>query len=220
MLDYTKSCNNMFYSNATIVNLDDYIEYSDTSNVEQMKAMFYACYPLKRIPNMDTSNVWTMENFAYGCTSLSYVPNLNTSKLTIAKNAFQNCQKLITIEGLDLRSCNTVSGLVSGCSKLTNLTLYNIKKSIFIGYGTSYGHLLTIESLLNCCQECINTGSALTLTAGTENMTKLADVYVKLTGEPEVDSTLPKLPMVQCESTDEGAMLVADYMALKQWSLA
>ena len=79
------------------------------------------------------------------------------------------------------------------------------------------GHM---TQLLDLCQECVNVNTSRKLTVGTTNMNKLANVYVKLTNEPEEDETLPKIPMVQCESTDEGAMLIKDYMLLKNWSLA
>ena len=62
--------------------------------------------------------------------------------------------------------------------------------------------------------------SSRTLTVGTANLEKLSTVYVKLTSEEEENSSYPKLPCTVCESTDEGAMLISDYMALKQWTLA
>lgn len=192
----------------------------NTSNVNTMQSAFYKCSKLTTIPAFDTSKVGMMASTFESCTALTSVPALNTSNVYSFYGTFNGCTNLITVNGLNMIKASTVSSMFNKCTNLTNLTLYNIKINLTVGSGTSYGHLLTIESLLNTCQECINVNAARTLTVGSANITKLSSVYVKLTNEPEADSTLPKLPMVQCESTDEGAMLVADYMALKQWSLA
>ena len=77
-----------------------------------------------------------------------------------------------------------------------------------------------LDTLLNTIQELVDTGSSKNLTIGSANLEKLANVYVKLTGEAEEDETLPKLPFEVCESTDEGAMLISEYVALKKWSIA
>ncbi len=95
----------------------------------------------------------------------------------------------------------------------------NIKVNLQVGSGTSWGHLLTVDSLVHLCQELVNVGSSRTLTVGSANLEKLASVYVKLT-VPEAEDTTGKLPCVVCESTDEGAMLIEDYIALKHWQLA
>ncbi len=195
----------------------------DTSKVTNMYMMFAGCENLKTIPQFDTSNVTDMgylfRNAMNYAVALETIPVLDTSKVTNMQYMFENQNNLITVEGLNLIKITSVSYVTSmfkGCTKLTNLTLYNIKVNLTIGSGSTYGHLLTIESLLNTCQECIKQSSTRTLTVGTANIEKLASVYVKLTDTTDVS----KYPMVQCESTDEGAMLVADYMALKNWSLA
>lgn len=114
----------------------------------------------------------------------------------------------------------STSSAFNNCKSLEILNIKNIKSSLQIGSGTTYGHLLTLDSLLNTIQECINAGSALTLTIGTANIEKLANVYVRLTNEAEEDESNPKLPMEVCESTDEGAMTITEYMTLKNWSIA
>lgn len=225
LLDLCKSCAYMFYfgfNGNNVTDLTGFFEFGDTSEVIDMRQMFRGIYTTT-IPQIDTAKVTNMEGMFQYCYKLTTLPALNTSKVTNMTQMFDGCYELITITELDMISIsnrNYVSSMFNECKKLTNLTLYNIKINLTIGSGSTYGHLLTIESLLNTCQECINVNASRTLTVGSANITKLSEVYVKLTNEPEVDSTLPKLPMVQCESTDEGAMLVADYMALKQWSLA
>ena len=62
-------------------------------------------------------------------------------------------------------------------------------------------------------------GSSRTLTVGSANLEKLTNIYVKLTDEPN-NNLHSKLPMIQCESTDEGAMTITEYMAQKGWVLA
>lgn len=53
-----------------------------------------------------------------------------------------------------------------------------------------------------------------TLTMGSANMTKLEGVYCKIT-----DTTNEKLPMELCESTDEGAITIDDYVIAKGWQI-
>lgn len=167
----------------------------------------------------DTSNAYNMANMFYGCNSLYVIPALDTKLCSNFKSICSNCKSLHTVEQLDLRSATLVTAMFSNCSNLTTLNLKNIPINLQVG-SSSYGSLLTLESLIGLCQECIQSTSSLTLTVGTANLNKLANVYVKLTNEPEEVDGFIKLPMVQCESTDEGAMTIADYMALKNWVLA
>jgi hypothetical protein len=74
------------------------------------------------------------------------------------------------------------------------------------------------------CKECRKTSSSLTLTVGTANLAKLEGIYVKLidiTDDMRAEDDLidEKYPFVQCESTDDGAMTIADYMTTKMWTL-
>ena len=208
----------MFYycSNLTEVPL------LDTSNVTYMGYMFYQCERFETFPQFDTSKVTNMTNICYyNCYRLKTIPVLNTSNVTNMSRAFQACYQLETVEGLDLIKVTSNTGMFANCSKLTNLTLYNIKASLQIGSGTAYGHLLTVDSLVNCCKECINTGSSRTLTMGTANTEKLASVYVKFTDSSVTTiATDTKGEVEVCESTDTGAMLIENYMLLKNWQIA
>lgn len=220
LLDYTKSARNLFSSNKNVIDVTEYIVYEDTSNVTNMSAMFYDSPNLITIPPLDVSNVTNMSYmFAY-CYSLTTIPLLDTSNVKNMEQMFYHCNSLTTIPLLDMRNATNVNQIFINCQKLINLTILNIKLNLQVGSSSSYGQLLTLESLIRLCQECINVNASRKLTVGSANITKLADVYVKLTGEAEEDETLPKIPMVQCESTDEGAMLIKDYMALKSWTLA
>lgn len=201
-VDATNSCDYLFY-NYTGDNVD-FISGLDTSNVKTMGSMYYNCRNLKTVPQLETSNVTDMISMHYNCSNLKTIPILNVIKV-------------ISPSGL--------MRIVTGCTNLTNLTILNIRINLQIGSGSGtsssdWGHLLTLDSLLNTIKELIDTGSSKTLTMGSGNLDKLANVYVKLTGEPEEDETLPKLPFVVCESTDEGAMLITDYVTLKNWSIA
>ena len=101
----------------------------------------------------------------------------------------------------------------------------NIKVNLQVGLGTSWGHLLTVDSLLHLCKELINVGESKTLTVGTANLEKLANIYVKtidITDEMRAEDDLidSKLPFEVCESTDDGAMLITSYVTQKNWKLA
>lgn len=107
---------------------------------------------------------------------------------------------------------------------MVNCYLRNIKTNLQVGSGTSYGHLLTLDSLTHLIYELRDTGSLKTLTVGSANLEKLANVYVKtvdITDEMRAEDDLidEKLPFVVCESTDEGAMLIIDYAVFKNWDI-
>jgi hypothetical protein len=56
---------------------------------------------------------------------------------------------------------------------------------------------------------------------GSANKNKLTNVYVKFTDPTKTTiATDEKGDVVVCESTDEGAMTITEYMTLKKWSLA
>ena len=196
----------------------------DTSTTESMAAMFYNCQSLTAIPELDTGKVTNMSSMFYDCRSLTAIPELDTGKVTNMNQMLYNCCNLTTIQMLDMRNIASVNGMVYNCQKLTDCSLRNIKSNLQVGFATNYGHLLTLDSLVHLIYELRNTGSMKTLTVGSANLKKLADVYVKfidITDEMRAEDDLidEKLPFVRCESTDEGAMLITDYVAEKKWQI-
>ena len=196
----------------------------DTSLVQSMNNMFYNCNALKSIPQLNTGNVTKIGNMFRGCNSLTSIPELNTVNVTLMDSLFYACTSLSTVTTLDMRSVTSAKDMFTDCSSLLDITLKNIKVNLTIGSGTSYGHLLSLNSLIGVIGELIDTGSTKTLTIGTANLEKIANVYVKLititdemrAADEFIDS---KLPFEVCESTDDGAMLMKDYVTRKNWSL-
>ena len=197
----------------------------DTSAVTSMSYMFQSCSSLTTIPQLDTSAVTTMNSMFQSCSSLTTIPQLDTSAVTNMYNMFNGCTNLTTIPQLDTSKVTNMNKIFQSCYKLTDCLLRNIKTNLQVGSGTSYGHLLTLDSLLFMIGELIDTGSSKTFTVGSANIEKLADVYVKtitITDEmraedPYIDQ---KLPFEVCESTDEGAALIVQYVKTKNWQLA
>lgn len=181
------------------------------------------CITLTTVPLFDTSKVTNMQHMFSNCQKLNVIPAFNTSNVWNMQNMFYCCYDLATVAELDIRNVTKPSSMFVNCYALTECWIRNIKVNLTVG-STSYGHLLTLESLLSLCKECRDTGSQKTLTIGSANLEKLANVYVKLidiTDEMRAEDDLidEKSPFVQCESTDEGAMLIADYMTTKNWVL-
>lgn len=200
---------------------------------DNVKSLYYEFYnyggtDLSILEGLDTSNVTNMTYMFYNCSNLTTIPQLDTSNVTDMTYMFYNCLRLETVSGLDLYSAQTLSSVFYNCKALTNLTLYNIRIALRIGSGTSYGHLLTLDSLINTVKELWDYSSGTTtytLTMGTANLAKITDTYVKLidiTDEMrEKDQYIDnKKPCEVCESADEGAMLLKDYATLKNWALA
>lgn len=225
------SMSRMFNKCSELTELD--VSNLKTSNVTTMYEMFASCAKLTSIDisTFNTSNVTSMYNmFAY-CRAITQVNinGLDTSNVTNMYGMFQDNAKLLNIIGvINMINITSTSLAFNNCTNLTNVTLKNIKVNLQLGSGTSYGHLLSLDSLTNAINELWNlTGStAKTLTIGTANLEKLANVYVKLvtiTDEMRAEDEYidNKLPCVVCDSTDEGAMLILDYaQTLKNWVIA
>ena len=196
----------------------------DTSKVTNMSMMFYNCSSLTTIPQLDTSKVTDTSNMFNYCTSLTTIPQLDTRKVTNMSYMFQSCKSLTTIQQLDMINVNSASSMFYNCVKLTNLSIKNIKIDLQVGSGTSYGHLLTVDSLLGLCKELITASSYKSLTIGSANLGKLANVYVKritITDEMREEDPLidQKIPFEVCDSTDNGAVLITNYTKSKKWTL-
>ena len=190
----------------------------DTSNVTSMGAMFYSCSSLATIPQLNTSKVTSMNDMFYGCSALQSIPQLDTSKVTRMDYMFTGCQTLQTIPLLNTSKVTNTNGMFSGCSALTNLTLLNIKVNLQIGSGTSWGHLLTLDSLINTVMELWNYSDGSKspkLTMGSANLEKIANTYVLVT-----DETTDKMTAEVCDSTTEGAITLEAFANKKGWTLA
>ena len=207
-------------------------ENLNVSKVTNASSMFYECEALM-VLDLSTWTLSVNTNFSgmfTSCISLTSLDlnSFDTSKATIMSSMFRNCSALTSILGeLDLYSATSNDGMFSSCSALTTVTLKNIRKALTIGSGTTYGHLLSVDSLVNAVKELWDYSSGTTtykLTMGTANTAKLTDIYVKLitptaeqiAADPYIES---KKPCEVCESTDEGAMLISDYTQLKNWQI-
>ena len=190
------------------------IPQMDTSKVTTMSYMFNNCPKLTSIPQMDTSNVTNTSAMFTSCSSLTTIPQMDTSKVTNMNSMFSNCRSLTTIPQMDMSNVTVINSMFNDCKNLTNLDLRNIKTNLQIGAGTSWGHLLTVDSLVNTIKELVTQTSYKTLTMGTANLKKIENLYCKI-----IDDTDPKKTMELCESTEEGAMTLTDYAQLKKWNI-
>lgn len=199
----------------------------DTNKVTNLAYMFRDCSNLHTIPQLDTSSAINMHYMFYGCSNLTVLPELKTSNAKIMIYMFSGCDKLTTVLFLDMRSATNVTSIFAGCKALTNLTIKNVKISLQIGSGTSWGHLLTDESIVNTFQELWDlTGSSTqTLTLSTPSNARTGAIYVKLVEVTDdmraqdeyIDN---KKPCVVCESSDDGAMTLKEYGISKNWNIA
>lgn len=196
-----------------------------THHIDSCMYIFEGCKGLKSIKKNKFSSTGNMTGAFQKCTGLEEVDVNITDKTYNFNGMFSGCTNLKTVKTLDMIKSLSQPSMFNSCTNLTELTLLNIKLNLQIGSADTWGHLLTLESLLNTIQELWNVGEERTLTVGSANLAKLANVYVKtvtITDEMRAaDANIDlKVPFEVCESTDEGAMLITQYASLlKQWTI-
>ncbi len=194
-----------FFASGARANLYDVIDTSKGKNFNRC----FAQSGISEFPDIDTSNG---ENFGYICNScakLLTVSKLNTSKAKDLSYAFYNSINIEKIENIDLNNKPNVNAMLNQCRSLTEFYPYNIRTSLQIASGTTWGHLLIVESLVHIAKECVK-GLNIMLTMGSANREKIANVYCRIT-----DYEHEKMTMELCESTAEDAMPLEDYLLLK-----
>lgn len=211
------------------------IEESDVEFMTEIPA--YWCYQAKQLASVELPDHMKriMDRAFNGCSAMKHL-KLPSNIEVISIEAFSGCafEKLTIPSSIkepkahcfgynySLKEVHadfanvSFSGIIpfSNCSELEIVDIKNIKGSFTVGTA-NYGDKVTVESLIGLCAECINVGSARTFTMNDTNLAKLANVYVRLLD----DDGSGKMPFEVCESTDEGAYLIEDYMQLKNWEM-
>ena len=117
----------------------EYLDLSnfDTSNVINMREMFYKCEKLKEIKGLnefDTNDVTNMGAMFASCPELEYLDlsNFDTSNVTIMNSMFSGCKRLKEIKGLNHFNTNKVTdmnGMFLSCSEIRYLDLSSFDTS-------------------------------------------------------------------------------------------
>ena len=182
--------------------------------------MFYGCESLVRSPSIYAPKAEDVDKMFQKCSNLVTVGTLDLGSPKNMSYMFDGCSSLVTIEGvLDFNNVTSASYIFSGCNNLTTVWMKNLRQTSF-----NTPPKLSKECYLYAAQECINGGE------GTHNVLELpyggADsileemdlVYVRFK-DPSV-TTIPvgeKGEIEFCESTDDRAMRLIDYLNLKNW---
>ena len=194
----------------------------DTSNARSLTYAFYKCMTLENLQKLNLKNISSLNNTFSSCYNLRKIELENTENLLNITNMCYRCAYLEDVLGLNLINVTNASSAFGSCRSLKNLILKNIKISLALSDCP-----LSLDSLTNIIKELHDNTSGTstkTLTVGTANLSKLANVYVKLidiTDEMRAEDEYidNKKPFVVCESTDEGAMLISEYVTSKNWQL-
>ena len=126
----------------------------DTSQVTNMRFMFYNCSSLKSIDlsRFDTSKVTDMDAMFHGCSSLESIDlsNFNTSKVTDMGYMFYYCSSLksIDLSNFDTSKVTDMDAMFYGCSSLESIDLSNFDTSKVTDMGFMFkgcSSLLSID---------------------------------------------------------------------------
>ena len=133
------------------------LEYLNTSQVKDMKGMFFGCESLSALDlsSFDTSNVASMSMMRWGmfsgCKSLTSLDlsSFDTSKVTGMEGMFSGC---VSLTALDLSSFDTskvtdMREMFSRCASLTSLDLSSFDTSVVWGMSGMFSGCASLTSL-------------------------------------------------------------------------
>jgi hypothetical protein len=177
-----------------------------------------------RLLKFDTTEGVTNFSEMFSMTKvLTCAPLFDTRSCTNASAKFYYMSQYKKVEAYDMRNCTNLTNAFHLDTQLSEIWIKNIKAAFTVNYCP-----LTKENIIHLIKECRDTGSSLTLTLGNGNLAKITGnnaVYVKtveITDEMIAEDDLigEKLPFVVCESTDEGATPITEYVKQKNWNIA
>ena len=125
----------LWFSDCTTLTQIKGIENLDTSNVQDMSAMFSGCSGLTSLDlsGFDTSKVTKFSNMFYRCSGLTNldVSNFDTSMVDSMNLMFRGCSSLRSLNLSSFNTENTVTmyDMFRECSNLTTLDLSNFNTS-------------------------------------------------------------------------------------------
>ena len=125
----------------------------DTSEVTNMKNMFYWCSSLTSLDvrNFDTSKVTDMLSMFERCSSLTSLDlsSFNTSKVTNMSYMFWECNSLTSLDvsNFDTSQVTNMSYMFSNCSSLTSLDVNNFDTSKVTTMSSMFGGCSGLTSL-------------------------------------------------------------------------
>ena len=225
LVDAKQSAKNLFEScRMSDEELKEYLEFNVTENAKSFQHMFLNSM-VTEIPAFDIKNATELNSTFMVCSALVSPPMLDTAHIVNFNSVLNQSASIKIIPSWDVRSGTKFNQAFTDDFALEEIWWRNIKANLQVGSGTSYGRLLTLESLIHLIKELRDTGTLLTLTIGSANLAKLENIYVRtipITDEMREQDDLidEKLPFEICESTDEGAVLISEYVVSKNWQLA
>ena len=113
------NCNSMFRGTRDITEID--LSQFDSSDVDNIKYMFYNCISLQSInlDNFNTGNVESMEYMFYNCIFLQSInlDNFNTSNAENMEYMFYNCRSLtsLNVSNFDTSKVTTMARMFAYC---------------------------------------------------------------------------------------------------------
>lgn len=169
----------------------------DTSNITNMKYMFYDCKYMLESPLLNTSNTTNMLQMFSGCNKLIKIKSLNTINTKNMNNIFRNCLKLTTVPLLKANSIIDIYQAFLFCGELTTIGgLENLGQSYSTTQSTNYSSYqlnfascskLTHESLMNIINNLYDIKAkgcnTQQLILGSTNITKLTSEEIAIATE-------------------------------------
>lgn len=224
LVDARQQANQLFQSaDMSVEELKEYLEFNVTENAKTFQHMFLYS-KVTEIPPFDISKATELDSTFMVCSKLKVLPMLDTAHIVNFNSVINQSAGINVIPSWDVRSGTNFNGAFSSNYNMKEIWWRNIKANLQVGSGNSWGSQLTLESLIHLIKELRDTGTLLTFTVGSANLNKLANIYVRtieITDEMREQDDLidEKLPFELCESTDEGATLITQYVFAKNWQL-
>lgn len=154
------SCYEWFYGMENLIDIVD-LKYLNTSNVTDMKLMFYNCNSITTldVSHFDTHNVTDMQSMFYmsyrhGSTPASELTTLDvshfdTSNVTKMGYMFASCGRLtnIDVSNFDTSNVTDMQYMFAGCCSLTTLDLSLFNTSKVTNMACMFSYCIVLSTL-------------------------------------------------------------------------